>query len=84
MYKLTIAAAAIAFGAMLASAPVQAEHAGGGPNHKGNQCFTFSQSMERDGRFGSWSNCPATASTASAAAAHASPAGQARRSTAAR
>jgi hypothetical protein len=62
MCKLTIAAAAIAFGALLASAPVQADQSGGGPIRKGNQCFKFSQSMEKDGRFGSWDACPQAAS----------------------
>jgi hypothetical protein len=62
MNKLTIAAATIVAGAMLASAPVQAEQSGGGPIHKGAQCFKHSQSMERDARFGIWTECPQTAS----------------------
>jgi hypothetical protein len=72
MCKLTIAAAAIAFGALLASAPVQAEQTGGGPIRKGNQCFKFSQSMEKDGRFGSWDACPQAASVAVSANANTS------------
>ena len=63
MHKLTLAVATIAFGALLASAPVQAyEH--GGPIKVGNQCFNSAQSMSRDVRFGSWDACPQTASVA--------------------
>ena len=62
MSKLTIAAA-IAVGALLVSAPVQADQSGGGPIRKGNQCFKFSQAMEKDGRFGTWTACPQAAST---------------------
>ncbi len=63
MQKLTFAATMIAFGALLASVPARADVSAGGPNHKGGQCFTHSQSMERDGRFGFWGTCPQTAST---------------------
>jgi hypothetical protein len=63
MHKLTFAAATIAFGAMLASVPAQADMSGGGPKQKGGQCFTHSQSMEREGRFGFWGGCAQTAST---------------------
>ena len=80
MCKLTIAAAAIAFGALLASAPVQAETSRGGPTKIGNKCFTHWAGEAKDGRFGSWGDCPATASTGSAAAARASSVAQPRRS----
>jgi hypothetical protein len=62
MHKFTIAAATIAFGALLASAPAQADALHGAPIKVGSQCFKFSQSMERDARFGSWNACPQTAS----------------------
>ena len=61
MHKLTIAATMIAFGAMLGSA--QADIIGGAPMKNGNQCFKYSHSQERDGRFGSWGACPRAAST---------------------
>jgi len=61
MHKLTIAAATIAFGAMLGSA--QAEILGGASTKNGNQCFKYSSANERDGRFGSWGACPQAAST---------------------
>ena len=64
MYKLTIAAATIAFGALLASAPVRAEILNGAPEKAGNQCFTYAQGAMRDSRFGSWGACPQTASVA--------------------
>jgi hypothetical protein len=68
MHKLTIAAVTIAFGALLASVPAQAEQLGGGPKQIGNQCFKFSQAQERDARFGSWGACPQTASAAASTA----------------
>jgi hypothetical protein len=68
MHKLTIAAATIAFGALLASIPAQAETLGGGPKQAGNQCFKFSTGQERDARFGSWGACPQTASAAASTA----------------
>jgi hypothetical protein len=64
MHKLTIAAATIAFGALLASASAQAEILGGAPEKAGNQCFTYSVGNARDGRFGMWGACPQTASVA--------------------
>jgi hypothetical protein len=64
MHKLTIAVATIAFGALLASVPAQAEMLGGAPNQKGSQCFTYSKGNDKDGRFGSWGACPQAASTA--------------------
>ena len=64
MHKLTMAAAAtIAFGVFGASAPTQAEQLGGASKYRGNQCFTFSQAQEKDGRFGYWGECAKTAST---------------------
>lgn len=66
MQKLTIAAALIAMGALLA--PAQAEILNGAPKQIGSQCFKFSQSQERDARFGSWGSCPQTASVAVAPA----------------
>jgi hypothetical protein len=68
MHKFTIAAATIAFGALLASAPAQAETLGGGAKQVGNQCFKYSTGQERDGRFGTWSACPQTASAAASTA----------------
>jgi uncharacterized membrane protein len=70
MHKLTIAAATIAFGALLASAPAQADALQGAPMKIGNQCFKFSQTQERDARFGSWNACPETASVAVAPTTH--------------
>jgi hypothetical protein len=71
-------AAVIAFGGVLATVSAQAEQLGGGSKYRGNQCFTFSQGQEKDGRFGTWGACPQTASApipananASAAAGHA-------------
>ena len=68
MHKLTIAAATIAFGALLASAPAQADILNGAPDKNGNQCFTYSHSQARDARFGTWGACPQTASVAVAPA----------------
>jgi hypothetical protein len=79
MGKLTIAAVAIACGAMVASAPLSAETSRGGPTHIGNKCFTHWAGEAKDGRFGSWGDCPAVASTASAATNRAAPAAQVRR-----
>ena len=50
MNKLTIAAVAIACGAVLASAPVRAETSRGGPTHIGNKCFTHWAGEAKDGR----------------------------------
>ena len=68
MQKLIVAAATIAFGTMLASASVLADDLRGGPKQVGSQCFKYSPSNERDGRFGAWSGCaePASAAVASA------------------
>jgi hypothetical protein len=67
MRQFTIsAAAAMAFAALLASVPAQAETLGGGPKQAGNQCFKYSMGQERDGRFGTWGACPKPASTATA------------------
>jgi hypothetical protein len=67
MHKLIVAAATMAFGALLASVPAQAETLNGGPKQVGNQCFKYSPSHERDGRFGSWGACPQPASAAASA-----------------
>jgi hypothetical protein len=79
MNKLTIAAVAIACGAVLASASVRAETSKGGPTQIGNKCFTHWAGEAKDGRFGSWGDCPAAASTASGATTHAAPAAHVRR-----
>ena len=68
MQKLTIAAATIAFGALLASAPARADMLNGAPKQAGNQCFTLGTGQGRDERFGSWGACPQTASVAVAPA----------------
>lgn len=70
MYKLTIAAAAIAFGAVLATVPAQADHSAGSV-YKDGKCFKHSNGQEREGGFGYWGECPQTASTAAAASHHA-------------
>jgi len=62
MHKLQVAAMTIAFGALLASAPAQADTLNGGPNRVGSQCFKFSPGNEKDARFGIWGACPQTAS----------------------
>jgi hypothetical protein len=67
MHKLIVAAATIAVGALLASAPAQADILNGAPKQVGNQCFKYSPGMERDGRFGSWGACPQPASAAAPA-----------------
>jgi len=65
MRKLTIVAATIAFGTLLASAPVQAAYEHGGPIKVGNQCITHAPGFgTRDSRWGAWSACPQTASVA--------------------
>ncbi len=71
MHKLTIGAATIAFGALLASAPAQADMLNGAPKQAGNQCFTLSAGQGRDERFGLWGACPQKASVAVAAPRHA-------------
>jgi hypothetical protein len=62
MSKLMIAAATIAFGALLASGPVRAEY-NYGPVKNGAQCWQAAQAHGRDG-FGSWATCPQAASVA--------------------
>jgi hypothetical protein len=62
------ATATIAFSAILALAPAQADDIHGGPIKNGSQCFRYSASFERDARFGSWAACPQTASVAAAPA----------------
>jgi hypothetical protein len=65
MRQFTISAAALTvFAALLASAPAQAEMSGGGPTQKAGQCFKYSSGNDKDGRFGLWTACPQTASTA--------------------
>jgi hypothetical protein len=59
MYKLTVAAA-IALGALLISAPVQA---GNGEVQKDGKCFYPAAGQNRDLRFGSWRECPETAAS---------------------
>jgi hypothetical protein len=61
MRKFTIAAATIAFGALLASAPAKALE-DWGPKQVGNQCVKIHPYFARDQRFGVWSACPQTAS----------------------
>jgi hypothetical protein len=70
MHKLTIAAATIAFGALMASAsaPARADMLNGAPKQAGNQCFTLATGQGRDERFGVWGACPQTASVAVAPA----------------
>ncbi len=52
-----------AFGVMLTAA--QADTLNGGPQQKGNECYTFSTtSGPRDSRWGYWGACPQTASVA--------------------
>jgi len=69
MRQFTISAAAMAFAALLASVPAQAEAVHGAPMKNGNQCFNFSPSQGglRDSRFGYWGACPQAASTTAAA-----------------
>ncbi len=62
MHRLTIAAVTIAFVALLASAPAQADDVHGGPIVQNGQCFKYSRGYEKDARFGSWGACPQTAS----------------------
>jgi hypothetical protein len=64
------ATATIAFSAMLALTPAQADDIHGGPIKNGSQCFKYSASFERDARFGSWGTCPQTASVAVAPTAN--------------
>jgi len=66
MRQFTISAAAMAFAALLASVPAQAEAVHGAAMKNGNQCFNFSPSQGglRDSRFGYWAACPQAASTA--------------------
>ncbi len=69
MYKVTVTAAAIAFGAVLATVPAQADHSAG-MVHKDGKCFVHSQSQEREGGFGYWGECPQTASVVATATAN--------------
>jgi len=63
MTKLTFSAAAIiAVAGVLASASAYADHNGGGPIVKGDQCFTYMKGSGHDARFGTWAACPQTAS----------------------
>jgi hypothetical protein len=80
MRKLTIAAATIAFTALLASAPAKALE-DWGPKQVGNQCVKIHPYFARDQRFGVWSACP---QTASAAVANSAQRRQARRQPASR
>jgi hypothetical protein len=59
MYKLPVAAA-IALGALLISAPLQA---GNGEVQKDGKCFYPAAGQNRDLRFGSWRECPETAAS---------------------
>jgi hypothetical protein len=59
MQKFAVAAAVITFGALVASAPVQA---GGGQIQKDGKCFVPAQSHSRDLGFGYWGDCAQTAS----------------------
>ena len=63
MSKLTVAAATIAIGSLLASVPVRADIIHGGPLKQHGQCWKYSASNEKDARFGSWGACPEAAST---------------------
>jgi hypothetical protein len=54
MHKLAVAAATITFGALLASAPVQALN---GQVKKDGKCFIASHSQSRDVQFGYWADC---------------------------
>jgi hypothetical protein len=55
------AAALTAFGALVATAQADAIH--GGPMKNGNQCFKYAPGNSKDGRFGSWGECPQAAAT---------------------
>jgi hypothetical protein len=55
------AAALTAFAALVATA--QAESLHGAPMQNGNQCFKYSPGNSKDGRFGSWGDCPQAAAT---------------------
>jgi hypothetical protein len=59
MHKFAIAAATITFGALLASAPVQALN---GQVKKDGKCFIPSHSQARDVQFGYWADCAQMAS----------------------
>jgi hypothetical protein len=60
MHKFAIAAAAVTFGALLASAPAQALN---GQVKKDGKCFVPAQSHNRDLGFGFWGECPQQASS---------------------
>jgi len=65
-FMMTITALT-AFGALVAAA--QAESLHGGPMQNGSQCFKYSPGNSKDGRFGSWGDCPQAAGTRAAPAA---------------
>jgi hypothetical protein len=58
MSKLAVAAATITFGALLASAPVQALN---GQVQREGKCFYPAAGMARDLQFGNWGECPKAA-----------------------
>ena len=62
MRNLAIAVSVIAFGGLLVSVPASAENIMGGQLAQNGKCFKYSAGETRDGRFGSWSDCPQTAS----------------------
>ena len=70
MYKVTVTAAAIAFGAVLATVPAQADHSAGSCIRTAS-ALSIRTSQEREGGFGYWGECPQTASTVAAASHHA-------------
>jgi hypothetical protein len=69
MNKFAIVSATVTFGALLASAPVQA---GGGQMQKDGKCFVPAHTHSRDLGFGYWSECtqPASNSVGSTANTH--------------
>jgi len=62
MKKLAFTAIAVTAFAALSSIPTKAENNGGGPMTQNGKCFNFSAGQARDARFGSWADCPQTAS----------------------
>jgi hypothetical protein len=65
MRNFLITAAALTAFATLASAPAGAAE-NYGPSKVGNQCWSPSLGLGREGSFGTWGNCPQTASIATA------------------
>jgi len=63
---MMIMTALAALGAIVATAQAEVLH--GGPMKNGNQCFKFSPGNDKDGRFGTWGDCPKAASVRPAAA----------------